>query len=66
MTDGKEGLLIEPNDPEALANGISKLIDNPELRSKMKLAGPKTAVKYRWEVIADQVEEYYLQLLSSR
>jgi hypothetical protein len=32
----------------------------------MKLAGPKTAVKYRWEVIADQVEEYYLHLLSSR
>ena len=66
LTDGKEGLLIEPDNPEDLADGISKLIDDPALRSKMKLAGPKTAVKYRWEVIADQVEEYYVQLLSSR
>ena len=66
LTDGKEGLLIEPGEPEALANGISKLIDDPKLCSKMRIAGPKTAIKYRWEVIAGQVEEYYLQLLNSR
>lgn len=29
------GLVVEPRDPRALANAIQKLIDEPELRSKM-------------------------------
>ena len=66
LTDQKEGLLVEPGEPEAFADGISKLIDDANLRSKMRIRGPKTAIKYRWEVIADQIEEYYIKLLRTR
>ena len=63
LTNEKEGILVNPGDPQALADGISRLIKDPRLRSTMSLNGPKTAAKYKWEVIVDQVEKYYLKLL---
>lgn len=31
----KEGILVEPNNPNALAEGLNMLLDNPELRKSM-------------------------------
>ncbi len=35
MTDGKEGLLVAPDDADALASAIGKLIGDPALRRRM-------------------------------
>ena len=35
ITDGIHGLLVPPNDPEALADSIIQLLENPELRAKI-------------------------------
>ena len=39
VTDGVTGLLCEPSDPADLARKIGRLLDDPELRRRMGLAG---------------------------
>jgi glycosyltransferase involved in cell wall biosynthesis len=40
VADGVEGLLVEPDDPTALAAAIGRLQDRPELRAALGAAGP--------------------------
>lgn len=35
VTQGENGFLVDPGDPESLADGIRRLRDDPELRSRM-------------------------------
>lgn len=39
IEDGKNGLLVSPNDPAALASAIERFISDPSLRSRCILAG---------------------------
>ena len=39
VINGETGILVEKQNPQALANAIIKLIENPELRIKMSKAG---------------------------
>ncbi len=54
-----EPFLAEPRDSVKLAKIIEKLIESEELRKEMGEWGFKTAQKYSWEKIADQVLEFY-------
>ena len=65
LTNEKEGILVHPGNPQSLADGISRLITDSRLRSIMSLNGPKTAAKYEWKKIADQIEKYYFTLLKN-
>ncbi|MEB3217800.1 MAG: glycosyltransferase family 4 protein [Nostocales cyanobacterium 94392] len=50
VEDGKNGLLVPPGDSQALAQAISKLIENPDLIEQMGAAGrKKVANYYYWE-----------------
>lgn len=59
MTHGKEGLLVPPRDDDALANAISVLLKDPELRIRFASNGTYTAEKYRWERIALKIMNLY-------
>jgi glycosyltransferase involved in cell wall biosynthesis len=39
ITDGIHGLLLAPSDEEGLSRAIAKLLDDPELRSRLGHAG---------------------------
>jgi colanic acid/amylovoran biosynthesis glycosyltransferase len=43
LTDGVEGLIVPPRDPEALAAAVTRLWREPELRKRMGEAGRRTA-----------------------
>lgn len=66
VAHGTEGLLVEPKNPEALAAGISALLLNPDLRGAMRRAGPEKARHFDWEQVADQVLDYYAEVLERR
>lgn len=44
VIDGETGFLVAPNDAKALAEAISKLIDNPELRTQFGKKGQERVI----------------------
>jgi glycosyltransferase involved in cell wall biosynthesis len=50
MTNGKEGLIVNPCDSHALADALQTIIDTPGLRDQMSLNCLKTATSIStWE-----------------
>jgi glycosyltransferase involved in cell wall biosynthesis len=67
VKDGVTGILVEPGDPEKLAEAILKLASDVELRKKMGNAGREfVAQNYRWENCLKQMIELYEQLISGK
>ncbi len=60
------GLLVPPNDPDALAEAIIQLLSDPDLRVIMGVKAWQSALnRYSWESIAERTRAYYEQLLSA-
>jgi glycosyltransferase involved in cell wall biosynthesis len=52
-TDGTTGLLVTPDDPEALATGIRTLLDDPDRRAALGAAARERVMsKFTWVVTA--------------
>lgn len=62
--DGKNCIIVEHDDVEALAKAIKKLFGDPALRQRLSKQGLATAKKYRWGVIMDKVDKFYKDLAS--
>ncbi len=63
ITDGVDGLLVPPKDPDTLADAITQLCQNDDLREKMGRRGLQKAREYSWERVGAAVESYYDELL---
>jgi phosphatidylinositol alpha-1,6-mannosyltransferase len=59
ITDGKNGLLVEQNDPAALAAGIVTLAANAELTARLGAAAMTTAQRYSWPESAARFLEVF-------
>lgn len=60
--DGKTGIIIPPNDPEALAEAVKTITGNEELRRSMSENAKIRAEKFALEKMPERYEEIY-QLL---
>jgi phosphatidylinositol alpha-mannosyltransferase len=63
VTDGKQGLLVPKCDPPALAEALSYLANNPDLRARMGTRGQQTVQQFRWSSVARRVEDYYYETI---
>ncbi|HXV97553.1 MAG TPA: glycosyltransferase family 4 protein [Anaerolineae bacterium] len=59
LTDGQEGWLTPPGQPEALAGALRQLIDNPNQRREMGQQGRIKAADYSWDHIVDKILDVY-------
>ncbi len=59
VTDGVDGVLVPPADPQRLAEELQRLWLEPHRRLEMGKAGRHTAERYAWPRIADEVTEVY-------
>lgn len=59
VREGVNGLLVEPEDPVALANALERLLNDPQLRRKMGDAGRK---RYEASFTARQMTRHYEKL----
>jgi len=63
-TDGDTGLLVPPDDPEALAAGIRRLMDDPELAERLGRGGRARVLgRFTWEATARGTAEQYRVVL---
>lgn len=64
IENGVTGYLVPPADPEALADAITKLIENPGKAKAMGAAGKKVVhEKFSIEAMVKEYEDLYKQLL---
>jgi len=64
---GVNGLLVPPGDPQALAQAIQKLIDDPQMARSLGDAARQTAFeRFSAEAMAAAYMDLYSQLLSDR
>jgi phosphatidylinositol alpha-mannosyltransferase len=66
VDQGQEGLLVEPENERALAEGIITLLRNPALSREMGARGRRKAARYDWPLVARQVLAVYEELLKQR
>jgi phosphatidylinositol alpha-mannosyltransferase len=56
---GREGLLVPPGEPKAIAGALARLLGDDELRERMAASGLERAQEFSWERVTQKVEDYY-------
>lgn len=65
VEDGKTGLLVPPAKPEALAQALTRVLENPELGARMGRAGRKRVEeKFSWVSVAERTEQVYAEAIA--
>jgi phosphatidylinositol alpha-mannosyltransferase len=59
VNDGVDGLLVPPGDPQRLAEELQRIHHEPERLREMGEAARRSAQRYAWPRVADQVTEVY-------
>jgi glycosyltransferase involved in cell wall biosynthesis len=63
---GEAALLVdEPLDPEALAGGIERVLDDPALAAALAAAGPRRAAAFTWQRAAAGTLEVYRRIVGA-
>lgn len=65
VTDGVDGVLVPPADPQRLAEELQAMHHEPARREAMGCAARRSAERYAWPVVADQVEAVYERVLTA-
>ncbi len=60
----RNGLLVEPSDPEALAEALRELLDNPELGRALAAQAKEDVQQYTWEARAQRVAGFIQETLA--
>ena len=64
---GETGVLVEPNDPEALLAAIRALLDDPALRERLGARGrERVMARFTWQVTARGTAACYDAILAGR
>jgi glycosyltransferase involved in cell wall biosynthesis len=64
VEDGVTGVLVAPDDPEALANTVVSLLSDPERMKAMGTAGvERVRERFTWDKVAQRVMDGYHRVL---
>ncbi|OLT55333.1 glycosyltransferase family 4 protein [Cellulosimicrobium sp. CUA-896] len=62
VTDGVDGVLVDPQDTPALAGAVLGLLDDRERADRIGAAGRRRVEDFTWERVVDRYEELYAAL----
>jgi phosphatidylinositol alpha-mannosyltransferase len=66
VEDGVDGILVPPADPQRLAEELQRIHYEPERLRKMGEAARRSAQRYAWPRVADQVTAVYEKAIAVR
>jgi phosphatidylinositol alpha-mannosyltransferase len=56
---GREGLLVPPREPKAIAGAVARLLRDDTLRAEMGHNGAERAQEFSWERVTAKVDDFY-------
>lgn len=59
VTPGRDGVMVPPSDPGALAEAIAALVDDPARRAHLAARGRPRALEFAWPRVTDRIEAVY-------
>jgi glycosyltransferase involved in cell wall biosynthesis len=65
LEDGKDALLVPPNDPEAMAFAIRRILDEPDLAEKLSMNARKKVEQFDWSVIMPHWKRLILEIVGN-
>ncbi|MEM2851486.1 MAG: glycosyltransferase family 4 protein [Candidatus Bathyarchaeia archaeon] len=65
VRDGQNGLVVEPNKPDAIAKAIMLLFEDSDLYLKLVQNGFSVAGLYNWDTIAGMLGKFYRSIAES-
>ncbi len=57
IVDEQSAVIVEPNDPVALARGIGRVLDDPKLANRLATSSKELSKRYSWNERARIIEE---------
>ncbi len=63
---GRAAILVEPEDPSALAGALLSVLEDDELRRHLATAGRERAMAFSWSDSVDRLAALYRQLVDGR
>ncbi len=66
LTHGVEGVLVRPEDAQALSSALLDLLRDPALRAEMAAHGRERAGHFSWDRVSQRVLSYYERLIYER
>src|SRR5664279_5028620 len=65
VRDGVDGVLVPPADPQALAEALRDLWEEPERRASMANAAVRDVERFAWPQVAESVMEAYRDAIAT-
>jgi glycosyltransferase involved in cell wall biosynthesis len=59
VTQGETGFMVDADDHQGIARGVSTLLQNPDIARSLSRNGRRVADKYEWEEIRQTVLNMY-------
>ncbi|NQE54750.1 Trehalose synthase [ANME-1 cluster archaeon GoMg3.2] len=63
IKEGKNGFLVEPQNPKEIAEKVSMILRDDELRERISKNNKERAKEYSWEGAVERLEEVYRSYL---
>ncbi len=65
VLDGRTGFLVEGHDPSDHAERLLRLLNDPDLQSRMGSEGARIAPRFTWDATTDAIHAVYDELLDA-
>lgn len=59
---GEAAVYVNPDSPEEIAAGVARVLEDPDLRERLRAAGLAHAARFTWEETARKTLNIYLQV----
>lgn len=60
---GDAGILVNPDDPEAIAHGLARVLTEQSLQRRLRELGMERATMFSWQRVAEETSEVYREVL---
>lgn len=66
LEDGVDALLVPPDDPQAMAAAVRRILTEPGLAAKLSANARKKALQYDWSVVIPQWEALFEEVINTK